>query len=154
MDAIDKKILDFIQTGFPIEHRPYAIIGEEVGIAEQEVFERVKALKRSGVIRRIGGNFQSHRLGWKSTLCSARVPEEKLDQFIAEVNALPGVTHNYLRDHPQNIWFTYIGSSWRDVSDTLAGITRRTGVEILNLPAEKMYKIKVDFSMNEGSDQE
>ena len=34
MDAHDKKILDIIQTRFPLESRPYAAIGEQVGLTE------------------------------------------------------------------------------------------------------------------------
>lgn len=149
MDDADKKILDIIQTGFPLESRPYAEIGRQVDLTEAETLARIRALTEKGVIRRIGANFQSGKLGWRSTLCSAAVPKEKLDAFIAEVNKLPGVTHNYLREHRQNVWFTFIGPSWDEVCATLASITRKTGIEILNLPAEKMYKIQVDFKMGE-----
>lgn len=150
MDALDRKILDVIQTNFPIDSRPYAVIGKQFGLTEAETLARVRALRQKGVIRRIGGNFQSRKLGWRSTLCSARVPEGKLDDFVAEVNRHPGVTHNYLRIHRQNVWFTFIGPSWEDVQNTLAEISKNTGIDILNLPAEQMYKIKVDFPMAEG----
>lgn len=149
MDDFDKKILDIIQTAFPLESRPYAEIGRQVGLTEAETLARVRALTEKGVIRRIGANFQSAKLGFRSTLCSAAVPEDKLDEFIAEVNQLPGVTHNYLRAHRQNVWFTFIGPSWEDVQATLAGVTRKTGIPILNLPADKMYKIQVDFKMGD-----
>ncbi|NCC23900.1 MAG: Lrp/AsnC family transcriptional regulator [Deltaproteobacteria bacterium] len=149
MDNVDRKILDIIQVDFPIVSRPYEEIGARVGIAEDEAFERVMALKRSGVIRRIGANFQSRELGWRSTLCSASVPEDKLEAFVAEVNRHPGVTHNYLRDHERNVWFTFIGPSWEDVEKTLAEITTKTGIEIMNLPAEKTFKIRVDFPMSD-----
>lgn len=149
MDDYDKKILDIIQTGFPLESRPYAEIGRQVGLTEAETLARVRALTEKGVIRRIGANFQSAKLGFCSTLCSAAVPKEKLDLFIAEVNKLPGVTHNYLRAHRQNIWFTFIGPSWENVQETLAEITRKTNIPILNLPADKLYKIQVDFKMGD-----
>jgi hypothetical protein len=57
------------------------------------------------------------------------------------------VTHNYIREHAYNVWFTLIGPSWEAVCETLESITSETGVPILNLPAEKIYKIKVDFPM-------
>jgi len=150
MDKIDKKILDIIQTDFPLVPRPYAKVGEMVGLTEAETLARVRALKEKGVIRRIGGNFQSRKLGWHSTLCAASVPEEKLAEFVAEVNKHPGVTHNYLRNHRQNVWFTYIGPSKEFVQQALKDITQKTGIEILNLPARKMFKIKVDFPMDKG----
>ncbi|MGE4299217.1 MAG: AsnC family transcriptional regulator [Desulfovibrionaceae bacterium] len=149
MDSYDKKILDIIQTDFPLESRPYAVVGERVGLTEAETFARVRALRESGIIRRMGANFQSKKIGWHSTLCAAKVPEDKLDAFVAAVNALPGVTHNYLRANAYNVWFTFIGPSWDTVCATLEGITAQTGIPILNMPAEKLFKIRVDFQMEE-----
>ncbi len=149
MDATDKRILDIIQTGFPLAPRPYAAIGRDVGLTEAETLARVRALRGKGIIRRIGANFQSARIGFKSTLCAASAPPEKREAFIAAVNAHPGVTHNYLRDHPLNVWFTMIGPSREAIARDLAVITERTGVSILNLPADRLFKIKVDFSMSD-----
>ncbi|MFO7803278.1 MAG: siroheme decarboxylase subunit alpha [Desulfovermiculus sp.] len=149
MDNTDKRILDIIQTEFPLVSRPYAHIGAQVGLTQGETLARVRALQKRGVIRRIGANFQSRRLGWKSTLCAAAVPEDKLEEFIAFVNSYPGVTNNYLRRHTYNVWFTFIGPSWQDIEDSLAAITEKTGIQVLNLPAERMFKIRVDFRMQE-----
>lgn len=147
LDAIDRKLLDIIQTDFPLVARPYAELGQRLGIAEDEALCRVCALREHKIIRRLGANFQSAKLGFRSTLCAAKVPEDALDAFIAEVNSHVGVTHNYLRAHAYNVWFTCIGPSWEQVCATLDGIQRRTGVPILNLPAQKLYKIRVDFAM-------
>jgi DNA-binding Lrp family transcriptional regulator len=149
MDDIDKKILDVIQSGFPIDPRPYAAVGEQLGVAEDEVLDRVRNLRKTGVIRRIGANFQSKKLGWVSTLCAAKVPEDGLDEFVETVNAYPGVTHNYLRAHEFNVWFTFIAPGMDYVEQCLAEITAKTGIKVLNLPASKMFKIKVDFKMND-----
>lgn len=149
MDTLDKKILNIIQSYYPLESRPYEAIGQELGLTEAEVLARVRALKQHGVIRRVGASFQSKKLGWRSTLCAAKVPEDKFDEFVAEVNKHQGVTHNYERANDYNVWFTFIGPSWEHVCETLAGIENKTGIKILNLPAEKMFKIKVDFQMNE-----
>jgi hypothetical protein len=73
-----------------------------------------------------------------------------MDSFITEVNNHSGVTHNYLRDHDFNIWFTFIGPNWETVVETLAAITEKTGIEVLNLPATELYKIKVDFNLTEN----
>jgi len=149
MDGTDKRLLDVIQTDFPLAPRPYALLGERLGISEQEALDRVRELKKQNIIRRVGANFQSAKLGFRSTLCAAKVPPENMDAFVAEVNAQPGVTHNYLRKHEYNIWFTCIGPSRDAVRATLDGITQRTGIPILNLPATKLYKIRVDFQLGE-----
>lgn len=149
MDKYDKDILNIIQSSFPLVSRPYQAIGEQVGLSEEETLARVNKLRDEGVIRRLGGNFGSRELGWVSTLCAAKVPEDKIDQFVEVVNAYTGVTHNYLRQHEFNIWFTYIGPDWNAVDAVLAEITEKTGVKVLNLPADKLFKIKVDFKIDE-----
>lgn len=153
MDAVDKDILGIIQSGFPIASRPYEEIGKMVGVSEDEALSRVNALREDGVIRRVGANFGSRELGWHSTLCAAKVPDEKMDDFVAEVNRHSGVTHNYLRENDFNIWFTFIGPDKETVKATLNAISEKTGVRVLYLPATKMFKIKVDFDMKDDKEK-
>jgi siroheme decarboxylase len=148
MDAIDRKIINAIQSDFPISPQPYHDLGKQFHLPADEVLERVKALKAAGIIRRIGGNFHSHRLNYTSTLCASRVPEDKIDHFVEVVNNYPGVTHNYLRKHDYNVWFTFIASSMSSIEEALKEISKKTGVEeIYSLPAVKMFKIRVDFEV-------
>jgi siroheme decarboxylase len=148
MDTTDKNILNEIQSGFPVVSRPFLEIGNRLGLSEDEVIGCIKRLKEDGIIRRIGGNFNSRKLGFTSTLCAARVPEEKIAIFVEAVNSYRGVTHNYLRKNAYNIWFTFIAPDMSTIENSLKEIALKTGVnDILNLPAEKMYKIKVDFEV-------
>ena len=148
MDQTDRMILNEIQSDFPIVPQPYLELGKRLGLAEQEVLDRVKRLKAEGLIRRIGGNFSSRRLKFSSTLCAAKVPEEKMARFVEAVNSYPGVTHNYLRNHEYNVWFTFIAPTTAYIEDALEEISRSTGVEeIRNLPAVRTFKIKVDFEV-------
>ncbi len=147
LDQIDKRILDILQANFPLVSRPYAKIGQRLGLDEEEVLRRVRIMRKNGIIRRMGANFQSRKLGYASTLCAASVPKDKLEQFVESVNALPGVTHNYLREHVYNVWFTLISPGKEAASQTLAELEEQTGIAILNLPATKMFKIRVDFPM-------
>ena len=152
MDSLDRQLLDIIQTGFPLCPRPYAELGQRLGIEEQEALDRVRNLKARKIIRRLGANFQSAKLGFVSTLCAAKVPQDKMESFVAEVNAKPGVTHNYLREHDYNIWFTLISPSAEETQATLDGISAQSGIPILNLPATKLFKIRVDFRMDGGDE--
>jgi len=148
MDDMDKIVLREIQSSFPIVSRPYRELGRRFGLQESEVLERVGRLKAEGIIRRIGGNFNSKSLNFTSTLCAAKVPEEKMDTFVQVVNRYPGVTHNYLRNHEYNIWFTFIAPNMLHIDNALKTISKDSGVsEILNLPAVKTFKIKVDFEI-------
>ncbi len=148
MDDTDKKILNRIQTNFPIEERPFRVIAQEMGMEEDQVIERVRAMKDGGVIRRIGGNFSPASLGYVSTLCAAKVPEEKIEMFARTVNAYPGVTHNYLRSHELNVWFTMIDQGRDKITGNLHRISEETGVEkIYNLPATRLFKISANFKL-------
>jgi len=148
MDDVDRAIINEIQSDFPIALRPYRELGKRFQLSEAEVIERLKGLKAEGVIRRIGGNFNSKRLNFTSTLCAAKVPKAKLDRFVEVVNGYPGVTHNYLRNHDYNVWFTFIAQDKLLIERALEEISSATGVtEIINLPAVKQFKIKVDFEV-------
>lgn len=149
LDNTDKTILNRIQSDFPIAERPYLVIAEELGLDEENVISRVKAMKDNGIIRRIGGNFAPEKLGFCSTLCAAKVPAEKIDEFAEVVNGYPGVTHNYLRNHPvYNVWFTFIEPSMDIIQKNLDEIKMATGVEqIINLPATMVFKIRAHFDL-------
>jgi siroheme decarboxylase len=148
LDSIDSAILNRIQSRFPITSRPYLEMANELGLTEKEVLDRVVKLKKTGIIRRIGGNFVPGKLGFVSTLCAARVPADKIAHFAKVVNRFPGVTHNYQRDNKYNVWFTFISPSMEEIEANLKKIVAETGVsDILNLPATKVFKIKAQFDV-------
>lgn len=148
LDETDKKILNRIQSNFPITPRPYQTIAEEIGLTEKELIARLSRLKETGIIRRIGGNFVPEKLGFVSTLCAAEVPEDRIETFTEAVNTYPGVTHNYQRDSRFNVWFTFIASSMEEIEANLKKISETTGVKnILNLPATKVFKIRAHFDL-------
>ncbi len=148
MDEIDRKILNRLQADFPVLSRPFGIIAGEFGLTEKEILERLRGLKRTGVIRRIGAILDPRALGWVSTLCAARVLEENVEDFVSIVNQFPGVTHNYERKAYYNIWFTLTAPSWEVVEEMLNDISRETGIEeIVHLPAREIFKVKVQFDL-------
>ncbi len=148
LDEMDRMILNEIQSHFPIEARPYQVLGEKLGCSEEEVLQRVQDLKDREVIRRIGANCNSRKLGYTSTLCAAKVPSRLMARFVEVVNSYMGVTHNYRRDHDYNIWFTLIAPSEEKIERILREIIELTGVgEVISLPAERLFKIQVDFEV-------
>ena len=148
MDDMDRMILNEIQSHFPIEARPYQVLAEKLGCSEEEVLQRVQDLKDREVIRRIGANCNSRKLGYTSTLCAAKVPSRLMARFVEVVNSYTGVTHNYRRDHDYNIWFTLIAPSEEKIERILREIVELTGVgEVMSLPAERLFKIQVDFEV-------
>lgn len=148
MDETDRKILNILQTRFPLVPEPFDVVGADLGLSGEEVIERVRRLKREGIIRRIGAVFDSRALGYASTLCAARVPQEKIKSFVEIVNSYPGVTHNYRRSHEYNIWFTFIAPDREALASALDEIRRRTGIaDLLSMPAVRTFKIDASFEL-------
>lgn len=151
MDSINTRLLNRIQRSFPTTSTPYRDIAQELGLTEAEVLNRIRQLKEAGFIRRIGGIFDSKKLGYKSTLCAMKVPPERVEEVAEIVNQYPGVTHNYLRNHQYNLWFTLIAASDSDIENTLEEIKTKCSIlDLLNLPSLCMFKINVDFNIREA----
>ncbi len=148
MDSIDKKILNIMQKEFPLTERPFQIVAEKCGISEEDALSRIQRLKDVGIIRRIGAVFDGAKLGRVSTLCAARVPQDKLEYFVSAVNMSKGVTHNYLRDNEYNVWFTLNASTAQDVEFFLADLKKKTGItDILDMRAVRTFKIDATFEV-------
>ncbi len=148
MDEIDRKILNNLQKDFPVSTRPYHVLGRKLSCSEEDVFSRVKKMKESGLIRRLGASFDSRRLGFKSTLVGMKVPAKRLKRVISIINGYEGITHNYLREDEYNLWFTLIAPSQEAIESILHQIREKSGIEdILNLPAKRLFKISVNFAV-------
>lgn len=148
---IEETVLGTIQSGFPIVPDPYGTLAEQLGLERDEVEKALLDLREEGLVRRIGASFDSKRLGYSSTLCALAVPPERADEVAAIINAYPGVTHNYLRENRYNIWFTLITRSSEDRARILGQIVEQSGCgDLLDMPATKMYKIRVDFGKGHG----
>jgi DNA-binding Lrp family transcriptional regulator len=145
MDQRDKELLNEIQAGFPVEPHPYRVLGERLSMDEEEVIARIAKLRQAGIIRRLGASIDSRRVGFVSTLLAAKVPEEEFETVVEIINACAGVTHNYERRHEYNVWFTLIAPSVEEKERIIGRLRDKTGVEILELPAKKIFKIRVDF---------
>ncbi|MDD2358973.1 MAG: radical SAM protein [Syntrophaceticus schinkii] len=139
-----------LQEGLPVVKRPYSVIAEELAVSEQEIFKTLRWLKENGLIRRLGGIFDSRRLGYASTLCAAKVPQEQLQRVVEIINSYQGVTHNYLREHNYNLWFTVTAPSPVKLEQVVREIQERTGLkEFHSLPSQDLFKIAVKFSREE-----
>jgi DNA-binding Lrp family transcriptional regulator len=146
MDALDLKLLNLVQKQIPLVSRPYLVLGRQLGLTEQEVMSRLQRLLDAGLIRRLGPTFNSRKLGFYTTLCALKVPEERVREVAACINAFPGVTHNYLREHAYNMWFTLITPTRAEARAALEIIKEKTGITpVLDLPATRYFKLNVQF---------
>jgi len=142
------ELLYQMQHAFPLSQRPFRDLADTLGSSEEEVMDAVRRLKEEGIIRQTSAIFDTKRLGYKSSLVAFKVPEDHIEHAAEVINAHPGVSHNYLRNHDYNIWFTMAVSP-----DTALGLEKT--IEILKeasgaedaiiLPTLKMFKIKVQM---------
>jgi DNA-binding Lrp family transcriptional regulator len=152
LDSMDRKILNILQNDFPLTPHPYQDIAAMLAITEDEVIERISRIKNQGIIRRIGAILDSSRMGYYSTLCACQVEARRIDEVTGVINTYKGVTHNYVRDHQYNIWFTLTALSYEDALSIIQTIEESAGVKVFSMPALKKYKIKVSLEMGGNSD--
>jgi DNA-binding Lrp family transcriptional regulator len=155
LDEVDKQLLNLMQGRFPLDPRPFAAVAELAGLKEQEVLDRVSRLLDKRIIREITPIFDTRAFGYASMLVAAKVDPAHPHRAAQFINTHPGVTHNYLRDHEFNLWFTIAvePGSRLGLQGTLDVMAERTGAEsIRQLPTLKLFKIRMDLEMEGDTD--
>ena len=151
LDVTDRHLLNRLQSQFPVVGQPFAAMGRELGLGEEEVLERTRALRESGILRHLSAIFDVRHVGYRSTLVSFSVPEERLEAAAAVVSAHPGVSHNYAREHEYNLWFVLAVPRSVDLEAVVADLAAKAGIVKYHiLPALKLYKINVVLDVVEG----
>jgi DNA-binding Lrp family transcriptional regulator len=150
LDDIDRKVLSLMQGSFPLQARPYAAVAAKAGIAEEEVLARVARLLADRIIRQVTPIYDTRAFGYGSMLVAAKVDPEHPWRAATIINSHPGVSHNYLRNHEFNMWFTIAveEDSTLGLQGTLDVLQELTGAEsIRQLPTLKLFKIRMDLGM-------
>jgi len=147
-DAIDSRLINMLQYEFPLEKEPFKEIATRLDTPEDEILTRVRRLKADGVIREIGPIFNSKMIGLASTLVALRVPEHAIDRAAQIINSYVGVTHNYEREGPYNIWFTLTATSEESLASTLEEVKGKIKPDgLLVIPIKRVLKLKTNFTV-------
>jgi DNA-binding Lrp family transcriptional regulator len=149
-DPIDIKLLELAQVAVPVTEHPFGDIGRQIGASEEDILERVRRLKSARVIRQISAIFDTRSLGYASSLVAAQVDPSRVDEAAAIVSRHPGVSHNYLRNHAFNLWYTIAVSprSKLGLENTVELLHRLSGSRSTRLlPTLKLFKIGVKFDV-------
>lgn len=153
LDDSDKALLNALQGDFPLLERPFAALGERVGLAEEDVLSRVARLRAERVIRQISAIFDSRTLGYNSSLVAMRVEPEDEAGAVEAVNAHPGVSHNYRRDHDFNMWFTLTVHGSKDLDAEVSALAKAARAKSARLlPTLRMFKISVQLDVTGQTD--
>jgi len=133
IDAIDRRIIEATQAGLPLVSRPYHAVAEQVGIAPQELMQRMQAMQASGVIRRIGAVPNHYALGYKANGMSVwNVDDERVTELGQRIGQLEFVSHCYRRprhcpDWPYNLFIMVHGRSRAETTAKVARIASLLG---------------------------
>jgi DNA-binding Lrp family transcriptional regulator len=155
LDDLDNRLLNLMQGRFPIAPRPFKSVAQEAGIDEQQVIDRVNRLQNERIIRQVTPIFDTRALGYSSMLVAAKVDAENPWRAANIINQHPGVSHNYLRNHEFNIWFTIATEpgSKLGLDGTLQALAEEAGAEsVRQLPTLQLFKIRMDLEMEGGTD--
>jgi DNA-binding Lrp family transcriptional regulator len=150
--AITNTILNRIQISVPLTPRPYYVLAEELGISEEKLLDEIIRLRSEDIIRNISGIFNAAPLGYQSTLVAFEVKNP--DAAASVINAHPGVSHNYLRNHRYNIWFTLSVPPEHNLQTTAQTIAQSAdAVDYILLSTKKLYKIGVHFHIGDSAEE-
>lgn len=149
LDERTRELLDLMQEDFPLTVRPYAALGERLGLTEAETLERLAQAREAGVVRQICAIFDTKALGYSSALVAMKVAPERLEHAAAVINAHPGVSHNYKRNHEFNMWFTVAMPPGHDLDAVIQRLHELAGAESTRpMPTIHLFKIGVTLDMS------
>ncbi len=143
MDELDKHIINALQDGFPICDAPYRQVAAELGLGEQELIDRLKALLANGTLTRFGPLYNAEQMGGALTLAAVKAPIERFDEITGIINAFPEVAHNYARNHELNMWFVIATETPEQIHETISAIAQQTGLSVYNMPKNKEYFVNL-----------
>jgi DNA-binding Lrp family transcriptional regulator len=149
LDGAAFRLLNDWQRDFPIVARPFARIGEAVGLDEAEVIAAYRRFIDAGLVSRVGAVFAPRRLG-ASALAALAAPPDRLEDVAARISREPAINHNYQREHAFNLWFVVTAASAGHLRQVVAGIERDTGCAVIVLPLEEEFHIDLGFDLTAG----
>lgn len=145
IDARDARLIERLHGELPLSDHPFAEVGAQVGMSEEEVLERLGRLLAHGVLTRFGPMYQIERAGGRFVLAALEVPAERFDQVAAIVNAQPEVAHNYRREHALNMWFVVAAESAALCDAALDRIGQASGLPVYAFPKEREYFVELQL---------
>lgn len=146
-DALERRLLNDFQRGFPLTPAPFADIARDLGITEAEVLKTYARLQEQGVVSRIGAVFRPHQVG-DSALAAMAVPPARLKEVADLVSGYTEVNHNYEREHHYNLWFVATAPDAASLEAVFADIEKLTNIKVLRLPMLEDYHIDLAFPLN------
>lgn len=145
MDALDRRIVNVLQEGFPLSERPYREVAERLGTTEDELLARLERLLAGGVLSRFGPMYDVEAMGGAYLLAAMRVPPADFERVAAIVNRYPEVAHNYAREHDLNMWFVLAAERPERIAEVIEEIQQSTGLSVYRFPKLEEFYVGLKF---------
>lgn len=143
LDNLDRELINYLHSGFPLCRDPYAQIGAALHQSETVILQRLSRLLEIGALTRLGPLYQIERAGGAFSLCAMAVPEARFEAVAEQVNALPEVAHNYQRNHRLNMWFVLATTNLQRQTEVLQYIETETGLPVFNFPKQHEFFVEL-----------
>jgi DNA-binding Lrp family transcriptional regulator len=147
MDALDRRIINELQGGFPVCEYPYREVADRLGSTESELITRIGCMLDDGLLTRFGPMYHAENMGGALSLCAMRVPNDRFETVTEMVNAHPEVAHNYQRDHDMNMWFVLATETPAALQAAIDRIEAQTGLSVFNLPKLEEFYVGLHFTV-------
>ena len=147
MDALDRRIINELQGGFPVCEHPFREIADRLGSTESELITRIGCMLDDGLLTRFGPMYHAEHMGGALSLCAMRVPPERFEAVADVVNTHPEVAHNYQRDHDMNMWFVLATETPAALQAAVDRIEAETGLKVFNLPKLEEFYVGLHFEV-------
>ena len=139
MDEVDRKIINYLQLGFPVCESPYQHVATELGLTESNLIKRIEKLLKTGILSRFGPLYHAEQMGGALTLAAVKAPTERFEQIAEMINSFPEVAHNYERNHQLNMWFVIATDTPQRITEVILEIEEITGLSVVNMPKISEY---------------
>jgi DNA-binding Lrp family transcriptional regulator len=147
MDDIDRRLVNSLQDGLPVERRPFDALAHELGLEVPAVLDRIQCLLDAGTLSRFGPMFNAEQLGGALSLCAMEVPGDRFEEVAGQVNGYPEVAHNYARDHRLNMWFVIATEQVQQAAAVIAAIERETGCKVYDMPKQEEFYVGLKLAV-------
>lgn len=151
LSDFDVELIDYLHGGFPLDDRPYEIVGRHLGVSEKTIIDTLDRLLNEGYLTRFGPLFQIEKAGGQFVLAAIAVPEERFDEVAEFINGLPEVAHNYRREHHLNMWFVVATESQAISQQTINAIEGHTQLKVYTFPKEKEFFVELRLPLTSSS---
>ena len=150
----DKDFIRELQKDMEIIDEPFVKAANNLGISENELFEKLKHYEDIGVMRRFAAILRHRQVGFTANgMIVWKVPKDRISQVGNLLGAFPQVSHCYERptydDWPYNVFSMIHCKTQDEAHDVAKTIQNQINVDEYDIlfSSREFKKIRVEYSV-------